>query len=209
MPDEAPAELADMPEDEITLEELGVELADLPPLELVETAELYEPPVYEPEFVDPPEPVTTETLADDAREYRRQPEVIHESDEATASGFRAVITGNAPRTTPQTPNGRTCKWVYTAKRATRTGFNNTVNDWTTSGDDIVCWNDGEVASTSAIISGGVPTAHLDYDDDNTDEFYPVAVPTGTPVWIRVEMVSDTPVYSFSAIFNAIAGECDE
>jgi len=217
-PEPAPEpELEDMPEEpgdspelddlgepeELTLEELGIEAADLPPLEFPDPPAFGERAEYtptQPEIAG----LTAEEVRDELHAYMKRP-VLLPDDTASTGGFRAAL-GVPVATGLQTPNGTNCKWSYVAHRVRMVAANGDANDWQEYGDEFALRNRYEAKNTTLSICLGLPTSALDYDSDGTDEFYPLPIPEGTIVDVKVDMLNGEPQYSFSEP-NTIAGGC--
>ena len=206
MPDVEPAELGEMDQPEnLTLEELGIEIADLPELVLPTPPGILQPPTAEAYDAAIYPERTVADLEVELRQHLDEPELL--TDDVVAVGeFRAVITSPGIPTGVETANGTACQWRYACMHARLKSIDYTINDWETYGVAFLAYNTVEWLNAGSEVCHGLPKTLLDYDSDEEDEFYLRPIPVGTPITVKVDMLDGQPKYSFSEP-NAIAGGC--
>ena len=207
MVDEQPPELEGLGEpDDLTLDDLGVESADLPDIEPMPMVELPGPVEYQPAELNAAPDITAPEVAARLDEYIHSSEMLPETVVSEPSWFRAVIVDTPIASGVKTPNNTPIQWYYFAQRARPTSIVYGAASWETYGDKFITTNDAEVLTTATTLGSGLPTSELDYDADGVDEFYPIPVPAGRPVWVRQTTVGLQIRYSIDVPLE-IGGGC--
>jgi len=217
-------QMDDLPDGgEMTLEELGFNEDDLPPLDI--TPEAVPEPIVDsaPSVIDTRESVDVGNLSEEFRQYREQPEMLPDAA-ASTPGFWAILINRVP-TGIVTSNGTPTQWTYQAMRVIKTkpGYSYTMgvgedfNLWSFQLPVLTAYNGAENSVSPDHLSGGMEASFLDIDGDGHDEFWPHYAPGGTVVWLRPVPVIDPeanagaePVIEYwFTLPLSLEGGCDE